>query len=313
MRQALIIVLCLAFLAGGGACSGSRASSTVTLSGAFALYPLAITWKEEYAKVQPAVRIEVAAGGAGKGMTDVLGGLVDVAMVSREVNDAESEKGAFPLTVAKDAVVPTLNAANPLAARLRERGLTREECAALWIAGTVKRWSDVRGLPGGGPIRVYTRSDACGAGEVWSKYLGGLSQDDLGGVQVFGDPGLADAVARDKDGVGYNNIGFAYDPATLKPVKGLEILRLDFNGNGRIDPEENVYATRDDLTRAIRESRFPSPPARELYFVTRGKPSKPAVVAFLSWVLTGGQRFVESGGYVTVPAEDIERCLDALR
>ncbi|MBN2354378.1 MAG: substrate-binding domain-containing protein [Spirochaetales bacterium] len=313
MRRWIIIVLCLAILVSNDACTGSGASSTVTLSGAFALYPLAISWKEEYSKVKPDVKIEVAAGGAGKGMTDVLGGLVDVAMVSREVNRSESDKGAFPLTVAKDAVVPTINASNPLAGRLRERGLTRKECAAVWITGTARRWRDLRGLPGDRLIRVYTRSDACGAGEVWSKYLGGLSQDDLGGVQVFGDPGLADAVVKDVDGLGYNNIGFAYDPSTLKPVTGLEILKIDFNGNGRIDPEEDVYATRDDLTRAIRDGRFPSPPARELYFVTRGKPGKPAVVAFLTWVLTEGQRFVEAGGYVTVPEEDINRCLGALR
>jgi phosphate transport system substrate-binding protein len=317
MCKRIIIVLCLALAAFSGGCAGTPASETITLSGAFALYPLAVRWKEEYAKIKPDVKIEVAAGGAGKGMTDVLGGLVDAAMVSREVNQAEKDKGALDLAVAKDAVVPTLNAANLLAAQLRTRGLTREECAAIWIKGTAKRWSDIKGLSGGPssdrPIHVYTRSDACGAGEVWSKYLGGKSQDDLGGVQVYGDPGLAEAVVKDADGVGYNNIGFAYDPVSLKPVAGLEILKVDFNGNGRIDPGEDVYATRNDLTKAIREGRFPSPPARELYFVTRGKPAKPAVTAFLVWALTDGQRFVDDSGYIAVKEEEIKKCLEALR
>jgi phosphate transport system substrate-binding protein len=294
-------------------CTGSPAENTITLSGAFALYPLAISWQEAYAAVKPEVKIQVAAGGAGKGMTDVLGALIDIAMVSREINPAETAQGALPFPVAKDAVIPTLNSANPALAVLRKRGLTRDECASVWIRQTVKHWSELPGLAPTDAINVYTRADASGAGEVWAKFLGGKSQADLGGVQVSGDPGLAEAVIRDNNGVGYNNIGFAYDARTLRPVAGLEILKIDFNGNGRIDPGEDMYATRTDLTNAIREGKYPSPPARELYFVVKGRPSKTAVRDFLIWVLTDGQQFVEKNGYVTVNPEAIKKCLETLR
>ena len=42
-------------------------------------------WAEEYQQLNPGVRFDIQGGGAGKGMTDVLSGAVDVAMLSRAV------------------------------------------------------------------------------------------------------------------------------------------------------------------------------------------------------------------------------------
>jgi phosphate transport system substrate-binding protein len=280
INTTIMICLMLVLLTLTG-CGGRTEGETVTLSGAFALYPLTVRWKEAYARVNPHISIEVAAGGAGKGMTDVLAGFVDIAMVSRDLHPAEVDQGALAFAVAKDAVVPVINSRNPSAPGLRTRGLTRREAAAIWISRTITSWNQLKGLDDPGVINVYTRADACGAGEVWARYLGEKAQDTLGGVQVSGDPGLAEAVVRDPLGIGYNNINFAYDPGTLRPVEGLEVLKLDLNGNGRIDPAEDNFATRDDLVNAIRAGRYPSPPARNLFFVTKGRPDKKAARDFM--------------------------------
>jgi len=58
---------------------------TIRVSGAWALYPMMVKWAEEFKKIHPQVRIDVSAGGAGKGITDALTGLVDIGMVSREL------------------------------------------------------------------------------------------------------------------------------------------------------------------------------------------------------------------------------------
>jgi phosphate transport system substrate-binding protein len=93
-------------------------------------------------------------------------------------------------------------------------------------------------------------------------------------------------------------VNFAYDAKTLKPVAGIEICPVDLDGNGKIDPAEKIYATRDDLTRAIAANVYPSPPARPLYFVIKGKPGRPILAEFLEWVLTDGQKFVAEMGYI---------------
>jgi phosphate transport system substrate-binding protein len=46
---------------------------------------------------------------------------------------------------------------------------------------------------------------------------------------------------------------------------------------------------------------YPSPPARNLYLVTKGKPTKKIIVDFIQWILTDGQTYVNKQGYVALP------------
>lgn len=286
--------------------AGTNLSGTVSMSGAWALYPMAVRWGEEFRKLHPEVRFDVSAGGAGKGMTDALAGAVDIGLVSRDVTAAETNKGALPVAVTKDAVIPMVNTKNPAMDLLRKQGVKQDVFVGIWIRQDITTWGQACGTPLKAPIRVYTRSDACGAAETWARYLG-KKQEELKGVGVYGDPGLGEAVRKDALGVGYNNVNFAYDATTGKPVAGLAVLPLDVNGNGTLDKEEDVYATRSDLLKAIADGRFPSPPARELFFVLKGKPEKPALAAFVLWVLTDGQKFVEESGYIPLSAENLAR------
>ena len=75
--------------------NGDELKGTVTISGAWALYPMTVKWAEEFQKVHPAVKVDVSAGGAGKGMVDCLSKIVDIGMVSRDVNPEETAKGAW--------------------------------------------------------------------------------------------------------------------------------------------------------------------------------------------------------------------------
>jgi len=279
-------------------------SGNVTLSGAWALYPMALKWGEEFQKAYPKVRIDIQAGGAGKGIADALAGVVDFGMVSRGIQPVETERGAVAFAVCKDAVVPTMNEKNVLLGPILKTGLRQRDFVKIWVTEAAKTWGPVLGTADSSPIHVYTRSDACGAAETWAQYLG-KKQEDLQGVGVYGDPGLAEAVRRDPFGVGFNNVNYAYDPKTKKPVQGIVIIPIDLDGNGRVDAAESFYATRDDLTQAIARGIFPSPPARDLYLVTKGRPEKPAVVAFLKWVLSEGQGYVPETGYIALSAEKL--------
>lgn len=284
---------------------------TISVSGAFALYPMMVRWSEEYHRVHPDVTFDVSAGGAGKGLADALGGAVDIGMVSRPIFQEEVEKGAFWVAVAKDAVVVTVNAEHPVLDQLLERGLTRETAEGIWITGKMTSWSQVVDGEGGGAIHVYTRSDACGAAQTWADYLGGYAQEDLQGIAVQFDPGLVEAVSNDRLGIGYNNLNFVYDAGTGYPLQGIQPVPLDLDGNGHIAPHESFYDTKADLIAAIAEGRYPSPPARDLNLVTRGKPDG-AVKAFLEWVLTEGQQYLHEVGYVPLSQEQLDQGLAKL-
>lgn len=307
-----LAVLALASLTGCG--SGRQANRVdpdgslhgrISLSGAFAVYPLAVRWSEEFRRVNPDVRIEIDAGGAGKGITDALTGQVELGMVSRELNEAEIARGAVAIAVARDAVVPTVSAANPFLSQIMERGLSAETAKRIWVSGEIRSWGAFLGPDAPADAHVtrldlFSRSDACGAAETWACWLG-VHQEDLRGEGLNGDPSMASAVGKDSKAIGFNNIGYAFDSETLAPIEGIRILPIDINGNGHIDPDEDFYHSRDALAAAIADGRYPAPPARNLYLVSRGEVSDPVVRAFLSFILSpAGQRINAEAGYIPV-------------
>jgi phosphate transport system substrate-binding protein len=302
----IIILLFLRLLNIQESFSQDKLSGQISLSGAFALYPMAVKWSEEFRKINPDVKIDISAGGAGKGMADALGGMVEIGMVSREIYPEELKNGAFPIAVTKDAVVAVISELNPSLNEILNKGLRKDAGNNIWITGKFTTWAQAFGAKSSSPIHIYTRSDACGAAEMWAKFYG-KKQEDLMGVGVFGDPGLAQAIKRDPLGIGYNNIGYAYDAATRKQIKGLRVVPIDLNNNGKIDDDENFYNSMNDLIAAIASGKYPSPPARELYFVCKGNPKNNKVLTeFIKWVLSDGQKFVNEAGYISLAKEKIE-------
>src|SRR5512139_3003793 len=266
IRRWITVVLAVALIVPAlAACGGQPATQpqggelqgTITASGAFALYPMMVRWGEEYQKLHPGVQFDISAGGAGKGMTDALGGQVDIGMVSREIKPEEEQKGAYWVSVVKDAVFPAVNEKNPVLNDLLCKGVTRDQFVDIFITGKIKTWGELVGRPEiKDEIHVYTRSDSCGAADAWAKYLG-KAQEDLKGIGVYGDPGLADAVAKDPLGIGYNNLGYAFDAASGKPVGGLTILPLDANGDGQANADE-VMDTKAKAMEAVATNKYPS-------------------------------------------------------
>jgi phosphate transport system substrate-binding protein len=314
----LILVLALLpLLAGCDLSAGEQAmdpegelEGTITISGAWALYPLMVRWGEVFQEIHPDVKFDISAGGAGKGMADALADAVDVGMVSRAIYPEEIEKGAFWLAVTKDAVFPTVSAQNPVWEELQKQGISREKFIGIYITGEITTWGQVVDRPDvTDAIHVFTRSDACGAAATWAEYLGG-AQEDLLGVAVYGDPGLLDAVVKDPLGIGYNNLNYAYDMETGEPVAGARVVPIDRDDNGQTGPDE-LFETKEQAVNAVAAGVYPSPPARDLNVVTHGQPVG-LVKAFLAWILTDGQAYVNEAGYVGLPKDKLEQELRKL-
>ncbi len=290
---------------------GGEPAGTITASGAFALYPLMVRWGEEYQKLHPGVKFDISAGGAGKGMTDALGGQVDIGMVSRSIKPEEEQQGAYWVSVVKDAVFPAINAKNPVLNDLLRKGVTRDQFVDIFITGKIKTWGELVGRPEvTDEIHVYTRSDSAGAADAWARFLG-KAQEDLKGIGVYADPGIMDAVVKDPLGIGYNNLGYAYDPTTGQQIAGSVVLPIDINENGQADAEE-IYDTKAKAVQGVASGKYPSPPARALNVVTKNKPSG-LVQEFILWTLTDGQQFVDSAGYVALPQETLNQSLQKIK
>jgi len=312
MKKSIFIYLLAGLLILASCASQDQKDNTINLSGAFALYPMVVRWTEEYQKENPDIRFNISAGGAGKGMTDALSGTVDLGMFSREISQAEKDKGVWWIGLCKDAVIPTISANNPYLNFLQKRGLTKEEFIKIFIEGSITDWKQLIDSANSETIQIFSRSDACGAAGTWAEYLG-ATQEDLKGIGINGDPALADAVAKEPRGIGFNNTAYIYDAISGNKRQGMEVIPIDVNGNGTIEPEENFYDSFKTVLDAIANGNYPSPPARELYFVAKGKPQKQATVAFIEWTLTKGQQFIIEAGYVPIKQDKIDAYLQQLK
>ncbi len=292
--------------------AAEQLSGTITVSGAFALYPMMTVWADEFTKLHPDVQFDVQGGGAGKGMTDTLAGAVDIGMISRKIKPEEEAQGAFWVAVAKDAVFPIVSKDNPALADLNAKGISQDTFKKIFITGEIKTWGEVVGKPEvKDEIHVYTRSDACGAGDQWALFSGGKVQADIQGIGVNGEPALVDTVVKDPLGIGYSNLNSVFDMTNGKLVDGAVVPPIDINGNGQADANE-YYQTKDEAVKVIADGTYPSPPARFENLATKGKPTGLAL-AFIQWILTDGQDMLDQAGYVKLTPDQQAESLAKLK
>lgn len=292
-----------------GWAEGKELEGTVTLSGAWAIYPTAVGWAEAFQKKYPKVKVDVSAGGAGKGAADAIAGLVDIGMVSRDPDPAEIKKGITPVYILHDAVFPVVSDKNPALPELLKKGVKKEVWVDIYVAGLTTTWDAVVGSKVGKPIHLYTRSDSCGAAASWAKYTGNKKQEDLRGIGIYGDPGLLEAAKRDPLGVGYNNFSYIFTrDGTV--VKGAKIVPIDSNENGLADADE-IYENRDAAISAIRSGRYPA--TRKNYFFVKGKPSG-LIKEFIAFALSdeGAKVVDEVAASLPLTAAEREKVLAEL-
>lgn len=289
--------------------NGEDKKGSITLSGAWAIYPTAVAWGEAFQKSNPGVKIDVSAGGAGKGAADAIAGLADIGMVSREPDPAEVKKGIMPVYVLHDAVFPVVSDKNPALDALLAKGIKKTTWTALYVTGSVTKWDDAAGKKVNRPIHVFTRSDACGAAASWAAFLG-KKQEDLRGIGVYGDPGLLEAARRDPIGIGYSNFSFVFTrEGTLVP--GIRLVPIDANSDGVADAGE-AYNNRADAVKAIRAGTYPA--TRKNYFFVKGKPQG-LVKAFIEFALSDeGSKIVdETGTSLALSKEDRSNVLAEIK
>ncbi len=249
-------------------------------------------------------------------MADALAGSVDLGMVSRDVSTAEADQGIIAVAVVEDAVLATINTDNPVLNKILENGLTKQQLREIFINYSIPTWGQLIGDSNNtDPIKVYSRSDPCGAAEAWVKYLGDYTQDDIPTIEeitkVKGDDSMSKSIASDPLGIGYSNVNYIYSNTTKTPKEGLAVVPLDLNENGTIDPEESFYESRNDIVNAEINNALPSPPSRLVYLVTLNNFTG-ITKDFVRWILTDGQQYTFNNGYGAVPSDLLDDQLQIL-
>jgi phosphate transport system substrate-binding protein len=251
--------------------SGSLWAEDLVIKGSTTVLPIAQKVSEAYMKDHPDIRISISGGGSGDGIKAIIDGTTDIANSSRFIKDKEVELAIsnktypVPFRVAYDCIVPVVHPSNSILS------LTMEQLKALYT-GEIKNWKDVGGEDR--QVVVISRDTSSGTYEVWEDKVMRKERVFPGALLQASNGAVVQAVANNKNAVGYIGLGYLNEQVKAVKVNGIE-------GSS----ETTLNGT------------FPI--SRPLFMFTRGWPEG-KIVNFLNYVLDPqkGQKLVGETGYV---------------
>ena len=321
-RTVAAVLACVAALGAGAAAQAIR------INGAGATFPGPIytKWFSEYNKLHANVQINYQPLGSGAGIRQVMEQTVDFGATDGPMTD-EQLRGApgrilhFPTVLG--AVVPIYNIPN-VTAELKFDG----QVLANIFLGKISKWNDPAiaklnagvNLPGTDIVVVH-RSEGSGTTYIWVDYLSKISPEfkkTVGvatavkwptGVGGKGSEGVSATVKQTPGSIGYVELIFALqNKISYGPVQ---------NSAG-----EFVKASTQSVTAAAAEAASKMPPdfrvsitnapGKGVYPISsftwilldenpKDKTKAKALVDFMKWALSDGQKFAPALGYAPLP------------
>lgn len=270
-------------------------SGNIKISGAYALYPLAQKWADDFMKIHPGVKIEVTKTGTGQGITGLQEKKIQLAMISRPLMPEEKEAGIWIIPVAKDGVAPIINQKNPYLEKLLQQGLSPEEFQKAFTSETPVKWGELLGIAGNEKAVVYSRADESGAADMFAAFLFKKAYD-LKGIKVTGDDEMIKSIQKDPLGIGFCNFSFAFNSNNGEKTEGIQIIPFDLDFDNKIDRKEIPFQNLEVAHRSIWLGFYPESLCRDLTIGSMGKPSDPTIIEFLKYVVGEGQESVKEMG-----------------
>ncbi|MCL1848761.1 MAG: substrate-binding domain-containing protein [Clostridiales bacterium] len=176
------------------------------VNGSTTLQPIAQTAADKLMSINSKLSITVAGGGSGTGIKDAAAGTVNIGMSSRELT-ADELKELNAYAVANDGIAIIVHPDNPVT------NLSVEEASKLFL-GETRNWADVGGATG--PVMVMTRETGSGTRATLEEMI--LNKESVveTATPFTSSTLIKQAVARDKNAIGFDSIGFVDN--TVKAV-----------------------------------------------------------------------------------------------
>ena len=303
-------------------------SMLINGAGASFPYPIYSKWFDEYAKINPDVRINYQSIGSGGGIRQASELTVDFGATDGPMNEEQMGKAKIKLLhfpTVLGAVVPTYN----IPGFTGELDFTPKALAEIFL-GKITKWNDpeiVKSNPGlklpNKDIIVAHRSDGSGTTYIWVDFLAKVSpewKEKVGvgtsvnwpvGLGGKGNEGVAGLVKQTPNSIGYVELIYAeqnklpygaVQNASGKFVKAsLEAVTAAAAGASKAMPAD----FRVSITNAPGASTYPIASFTWLLIPEKFDDARKgkAVTQFLEWMLKDGQSLAPSLMYAPLPKE----------
>ena len=270
MRRSLAA---LVVFVGLSLCAAPVLAGSVVIKGSTTVLPIAQKVAEKFMDQYPDIDVSISGGGSGNGIKALIDGTTDIADASRFIKDKEVKRAVdnghypVPFGVALDSIIPVVHPSNSVS------DLSHGQLKAIY-EGEVENWQDVGGPDR--PIVVITRDTSSGTYEVWEDIVLEGARVTPRAQLLASNGAVAQAVAKNKNAIGYIGIGYLN-----KDLKNVSV--------------DGVLGTKATT------SSGEYPVSRTLYMFTDGWPTGETKL-FINYVLhpDKGQPFVDEVGYVSL-------------
>jgi phosphate transport system substrate-binding protein len=245
-------------------------------------------WANEFHQQHPDITFQIGANQPGE--------TVDLQIISHSLGEKDLAGGKSYVALARYIQLPVVNKERKDLPDLISRGFSDKAIKNIYFAGNTNENSSQEE----NPFTVYTRSKPACASISFAQHFG-HEQKDISGIGVNGDDrDLLTAIKRDINGLSYNNLGFIYNLQTRQVTDSIAIVPIDLNDNGKIDGNEKIYGTIDEVIAFQEKNNHPRIPVEFVYVVYQKAQSKEATDAFINWIITKGQDYNNDYGFLTL-------------
>ncbi len=267
------------------------------------LNQLTVKWASEYRRVNPGVEVIVVDN------KDLDAGL-NLSFIDNQSNTAAPSQTNWKLVVGRSVTVPVMNAGNPYLKEIMLQGVSPEKIASLFKNPGNQNWGTLLSEKQNAPLHLYIVNDET----VKVTVRNFIQEADLPFSAIsFGtkDEVIAN-VQKDPYAIGFCNFTSILSPVNQSIVENVKLLPIDKNGNGTLDYMEAIYSDANEFQRGVWIGKYPKALYSNIYAVSNAQPTDNDDLAFLSWVLTTGQQYMNTNGYCNLTANESQSQLEKI-
>ncbi len=224
-------------------------------------------------------------------------------------NDNYKNQNIWKMIVGVDAIVPIFNSKNPFVNEIMSKGVSSEKMAQLFKSNTCN-WGSLLNSSFNNPVSFYTFNNELFKTDI-ANYLN-IDASKIVGINLKNEDELISAIQKDRYAIGFCKVASVLDSKNNGAMQGVDLLPIDKNNNGKIDNNEKIYNDLNAFLRGVWIGKYPKELCKNIYSVTSVKPSNDNAVAFLAWVVTDGQQYLNTNGFCDLPSNVIKSNLDNL-
>jgi len=295
-----IIGLSLLFFCDKGLCNSnadgqtgspnSSAVNTLNVLSSPELKNLATNWAVEFGKANPNLKVTIK--DLTKNQAIESNTLSFISDLNQELIDDETK---WKMVIGRDAVVPIINAKNPLLNEIYRLGISTEKLAQLLANPEKQNWKSLVSSDQNSPIHYYIVDNPAIKTAVHN--FAKMNSNVNSTVLVATAEELLSTIQKDIYAIGFCKLTDVRDSKTKDFLANIKLLPIDKNKNGRLDSFENIYTNIDAFTRGVWIGKHPKALCGNIYAIAAAKPTDKNTLNFLSWINTDGQKYLKSNGY----------------